>query len=225
MTDLQDNIPQQNSNQSKSRTSKLVITVMALIVMIPIVWVGISFLSWLNISVHNMWCWEHFKNLHLALILYSHGNKDPLPLPENWCDIVHTQDDIPLKTLNCVDSDTVEGESAYAMNVNASGRKLNELPDDMVLLFESDKGKEQTRSLPFAERVFVKLRNTQEFDKGKDSYVVYPLRWNQLGESGDAAFRHFVGKEKCCHVLFANGDIQLVSKVDFPNLHWTADKP
>ena len=209
---------------AKPRTSKLAVALIVIIIMIPVGWIGFSVLSWCYISAHNMWCWEHFKNLELALILYSHDNdKEPLPLPGNWCDIVHAQCDISLKNLNCVESDTIEGESAYAMNENAVGRKLSELPKDMALLFEGDKGKEQTRSLAVTERAFVKSINKQLPNEYKDLYV-YPLRWNQTGGPGDAAFRHFVGKEKCCHVLFVNGDIELVNKEDIHNLRWTADE-
>jgi hypothetical protein len=223
MTDLQDNIPQQNSNQPKPRTSRLVIVMIVLLIMIPVSWAGFSIFSWCRVSAHTMWCQEHFCNFRVAFYCYNDNDRNNLPLPENWCDVLFSECDISLDGLNCVESDTIAGESAYAMNANVVGRKLSELPSDMVFMFESDKGKEQARSLLLTERVFVQSGKRKIPDCYKHFYV-YPLRWNQLGGPGDAAFRHRAGNAMHCHVLFADGRIELIRNDQIPAIRWNIDK-
>jgi hypothetical protein len=208
----------------KPRTSKLAVMIIVLIVLIPVGWIGYSFLSWCRVSVHTMWCQEHFCNFRTAFYCYNDRDGNKLPLPEKWCDVLFSECDISLKDLNCVESDTIAGESAYAMNTNVVGRKLSELPPDMVFIFESDKGKEQARSLLLTEREFVQSGKRKIPDRYKHFYV-YPYRWNQLGGPGDAAFRHRAGNAMHCHVLFADGRIELIRNDQIHALRWTAEEP
>jgi hypothetical protein len=208
----------------KPRTSKLAVVVIVLLIMIPVGWIGFSIVLRLNILVHNMWCQEHFCNFRVAFYCYNDNDGSNLPLPENWCDVLFSECDISLDGLNCVESDTIVGESAYAMNTNVVGRRLSELPPDMVFIFESDKGKEQARSLLLTERQFVQSGKRKIPNSYKHFYV-HPLRWNQLGGPDDAAFRHRAGNAMHSHVLFADGYIELIRNDQIRALRWSVEEP
>ena len=84
-------------------------------------------------------CGTNLKGLSTAMMVYANDYDDRLPT-ENWCDLLIEEADVSPKSLICPEADTIEGESSYAMNKHIAGKKLRDLPADIVLFFESDLG-------------------------------------------------------------------------------------
>ena len=72
----------------------------------------------------------NLKGLCLAFQCYANDNNDCLPDASQWTDLLIEQDILWPEYLE-------DGQTRYAMNINASGMNLNNLPKDMVLLFEA----------------------------------------------------------------------------------------
>lgn len=83
-------------------------------------------------------CMVHLKSMAVSLILYSDGFDGSLPSVESWCDALGKY--ILPENLICPGSDAKEAQSSYAINKYLDGKKLVELPSDLVLLFESKPG-------------------------------------------------------------------------------------
>ena len=80
-------------------------------------------------------CGSNLSGLGKALMIYAADHDDMLPA-ENWCDLLIEKCDVAPKSFLCKSSDSAKGESDYCLNKNAAGKKLSELPKDLVLLFE-----------------------------------------------------------------------------------------
>ena len=81
-------------------------------------------------------CGTNLKNLSTAYLNYQHDNQS-YPVPEKWCDTIKQE----LQEINncfLCPSDKV-GPCSYAMNENIPA-DANDLPDNLVLLFESAPG-------------------------------------------------------------------------------------
>lgn len=159
----------------------------------------------------RMMCRSNMNELVKAMRDYAQKNDGRLPEADQWCDVLITRGDADIYTFRCMASDAVYGESSYAMNINASGKKLSELPETMVLIFETNAGRtdiERTGSLK--ERLFF-----EELSK-KQSYIedrkVFKERWNQAGGPEILAKNHKNGT----NVALANGIINQVY-VKFPD--------
>ncbi len=155
-------------------------------------------------------CATNLRGLSCAMTVYANDYNDQLPPAEKWCDLLITKADVSPKSLVCPDSDAVEGESSYAININAIGKKLDELPADMVLLFETDAGKEAG---PRTEII-----NTRA------SHPVYPKRWNQAGGSQIMRTEHEQNGQPGCNVVFADGHTEYVSGGALQKLRWTVEE-
>jgi prepilin-type processing-associated H-X9-DG protein len=86
----------------------------------------------------RMKCHVGLKSLGLSFKLYTDDFDGSLPSVESWCDALGKY--MLPENLICPGSDAKEGQSSYAMNEFLSGKKLAELPPDLVLLFESKPG-------------------------------------------------------------------------------------
>ena len=86
-------------------------------------------------------CGTNLKGLSVAMMVYSNDYDGKLPT-ENWCDLFIEEVDVSPKSFVCPDSDAIEGESCYAMNINIAGKNLDKLPASVVLFFETDIGVE-----------------------------------------------------------------------------------
>jgi prepilin-type processing-associated H-X9-DG protein len=75
----------------------------------------------------------------LCVVLEIHKNdyNGNISNPAKWCDILHQECDIDLDDFRC--NYEPFGPSSYAMNENIPA-DTNELPGDLVLLFESAPG-------------------------------------------------------------------------------------
>ena len=86
-------------------------------------------------------CFHDLRSLSAAINRYALKNTGHLPMGENWCDLMITDAGVDYK---CFDhgeeSDLIFGESAYALNKNVADMKLSDIPDDVVLLFETSPG-------------------------------------------------------------------------------------
>ncbi|MEN8128518.1 MAG: hypothetical protein ABFR90_12060 [Planctomycetota bacterium] len=96
------------------------------------------FLSLLIIacSVYVYYCYQivdrggNLKALCTSFMCYAGDNNDTLPDAKQWSDLLIEGDWLYPEYF-------VDGKTRYAMNINASGMKINDLPNDMVLLFEA----------------------------------------------------------------------------------------
>lgn len=172
-------------------------------------------------------CAVNLHNLGTAIEYYALDHKDLIPPADQWCDLLITETAIDPKFLYCPDSDAIEGESSYAININAVGREIRGLPPDMVLLFETDIGKEEgLRTGLVSKRAyypFMKKFNPERFVSYKDQ-MVYPKRWNQSGEIEMLSTTHTIDDQPGCNIVFVDGKTELVPASKISSLRWTADK-
>ncbi|MHC4386307.1 MAG: hypothetical protein ACYTEU_00870 [Planctomycetota bacterium] len=97
---------------------------------------GFLFLLVVAVSVYVYYCYQvtfrggELKGLATALMSYADDNNGCLPDATKWCDVLIEEDWLYPEYV-------VNGQVKHAMNINASGMKVHELPEDMVLLFEA----------------------------------------------------------------------------------------
>ena len=95
-------------------------------------------------SSKGRFCGTNLAGLQKGLIVYAYDHDSRYPPADKWCDLL-IQDDIATpKVFVCPQSDAKIGESSYAMNENVGGRKPSELPPDIVVLFETKRGWNQS---------------------------------------------------------------------------------
>ncbi len=87
-------------------------------------------------------CKENLAYLHTLLLDYANNNEGRLP-SNNWCDIFKEEKkEFPVF---CPGSGYYGiDQCSYALNDNVTGKEISSLPDNIVLLFESDIGWNQT---------------------------------------------------------------------------------
>ena len=83
-------------------------------------------------------CNSNLKSLGLSFVLYADEFDGSLPSVESWCDALGKY--MTPGLLICPGSNAKENQSSYAMNEYLDGKKLAELPPNLVLLFESKPG-------------------------------------------------------------------------------------
>jgi prepilin-type processing-associated H-X9-DG protein len=88
---------------------------------------------------YRLVCGTNLAMLGKALCLYAKDHNDMLP-PEQWCDDLIRNSNIPLKTFVCDKSRAKRGQSSYAFNKNLIGRKLSEINPNTVMIFETRPG-------------------------------------------------------------------------------------
>ena len=72
----------------------------------------------------------------IALELYKKSHSGELPVASNWCDLLINDQYVTPNQLTITTKD--KEERNYALNINAL--QLSEIPDDIVLIFESGLG-------------------------------------------------------------------------------------
>lgn len=156
-------------------------------------------------------CSTNLQGLGNAMIVYANDYDGQLPPADQWCDLLISETDVYPGSLICPDSDAVEGESSYAININAAGKKLDELPADMVLLFETELGKEEGPRTEIIE--------------ARANSPVYPKRWNQAGGPEIMSTPHSMHTDETgCNIVFIDGHVEFVSGDALQNLLWTQEK-
>jgi len=102
------------------------------------------------------------------LIVYAAiENEGIIPNADVWCDVLVSEADVSPKSFICPSSDAVEGQSSYAINRNAAGKRLRDLPADMVLLFEVSPGPRRWNPSGGPESI------TTEHHRGKGCNVLF----------------------------------------------------
>lgn len=169
-------------------------------------------------------CGTNFKGLSVARMYYIKDYDDRLPT-ENWCDVFIEKKVLTPNLLVCPDSDTIEGESSYAMNENIAGMKLSDVPPDVVLFFETDMGIENgPRNSPITIRRHYEFLNEFENVYDEDT-LVYKNRFNQYGGPEDLLLRHMdPGSQSGCNVGYADGHTAFIRAEEIPNLQWTVEE-
>jgi competence protein ComGC len=165
-------------------------------------------------------CASNLKGLGFAFTVYADDHNGSLP-GKNWCDLSMEEMDIGPRTFNCRAEECVIGESSYAMNINAVGKKLSELPPDMVLMFETNLGKGTGQRQP--------IKTCRSFDKYKimascftGDEEVYPDKWNQVGGAETLTIEHH--KKKGCNILFVSGHVEFIKAEEIKNLKWKPEE-
>ena len=159
-------------------------------------------------------CGSHLTGLGSAMRVYADEQKGMFPEHDKWCDLIILYADVSPRELICPCSDTVLGESSYAINKNIAGKKSTEITGDTVLLFETDYGKSKTgRTVTISSRHFYQ----EMFGENPEKQTVYKDRWNQSGGPEILTAEHHKGFGA---FLFVDGNVRAVPKEDFNKLNW-----
>ncbi|MHC4646684.1 MAG: H-X9-DG-CTERM domain-containing protein [Planctomycetota bacterium] len=152
-------------------------------------------------------CGTNLAGIVKSMVLYA--GQDELgraPDPDKWCDLLIQCDFFTCKIFVCKGSDAVEGESSYAMNKNIAGRSFASLPADLVVLFETDYGKNPAgRDALLKDRACYQIVDDQITDHARPDTQVYTTE-NHKGEG--------------CNVAFADGRVEFVKAADLDKLKW-----
>lgn len=167
---------------------------------------------------HRIVCETNMKGLGKAMMVYALNYDDKYPTILKWCDLLIEGDFCTCKQFVCKSSDTIEGESSYAMNINLAGKKFSELSSNVVVLFETNFGKS-----PAGRDCLLKDRQWYQYlPFGDGETKVYRLRWNQAGGPEMLTTENHQGDG--CNVLFADGRVEFVGTNDLNDLEWTAEQ-
>jgi prepilin-type processing-associated H-X9-DG protein len=147
-------------------------------------------------------------------------NKDFI-IPQNWCDYLICNTDIGLSSFYCFDSDAREGESGYALNKHLLRKKYEDIPIDVVLLFESDLGKD-SKKIRMQEREFYSMLSDEDKQYFKANVQVHKDQWNQIGDWNDIFINRHL--EKGSNILYTDGHVEFVEANKIPNLRWTVEE-
>ena len=163
----------------------------------------------------------NMKVLWYCLRVYSNESDNfLLPTVDKWCDLLIESDYCSPKQFLNKASDAILGESNVAINKYVAGKRLRDIPDDVVLLFETDFGKD-----PRGRQELLKNRGYYKtFQIGDPNSKVYKHRWNQAGGPDSMTTHHkFQQGGRAYYVAFANGQVMMVRKADLPSLKWKPD--
>ncbi len=204
---------------SKGRLRGKGLAIMSIVIPICLL---LTFISMRNLKwyIQRSFCASNHSKISAALKLYANDYEDQLPTPESWCDLLITQVQVDYKTFYTRESDAFGGESIYALNKNVVGMKLSEIPGNVVLIFETDFGRntglEKLSSRDYYWKVndpndnyYVHRGNDMEVDKD---------RWNQVG--GKEILTTEYHGDNGCHILFADGTAKFIKKKDLETLRW-----
>jgi prepilin-type processing-associated H-X9-DG protein len=167
---------------------------------------------------HRLVCATNLKGLGTALTVYAYDYDGFLP-SDNWCDRLVEETDVSPKSFRCYRADSEEGESDYCLNKFAAGKKLSDLPEDMVLLFECvfEPAENEIRQPIKNRETFSDLEIMKDIFSGDEKVCLD--RWNQVGgpELLDI-FRHPNG----CYVLYVDGHVEYIKLSELPGLQWNS---
>ncbi len=90
----------------------------------------------------RMVCTTNMSGLGKAMLIYSNDYDDKFPTPSKWCDLLIEHAEVSPLTFRC--KGAPEGPCNYAMNKNIEKLDAERVPPDMVLLFETHPGWNQS---------------------------------------------------------------------------------
>ncbi|MBN1805728.1 MAG: hypothetical protein JW837_10785 [Sedimentisphaerales bacterium] len=162
------------------------------------------------------------------MYMYRSDSDGKYPKADDWCDLLVIYAEVNPELLVCKGSDAKIGESSYALNKNIADKKFSEIPDDTVILFETNYGKGSSdRKGTFGERhcyktisSFGENWHSNWFKKYKSSEKVYKLRWNQSGGPELLTTENHRGQG--CNVLFNDLHVEFVKAERLGELNWGA---
>jgi prepilin-type processing-associated H-X9-DG protein len=158
-------------------------------------------------------CGTNVKTIGTALNVYAYDYDDKYPT-ENWCDLLVLEADFSLKGLLCPQSDCVEGESSYALNL-AAAEIGGTAPAKMVVAFETSAGRSGQRETLKDGRKFQTVFKDMKIGK------VYKDRWNQVGGPELLSLEHHNGEG--ANFLFNDGHAEFVRPGGLTKLQWNKD--
>jgi len=212
-----------NSSQVLGSTLAVVAIVIAAVMFILI---ASGIVPW---PAHVAMCRSNMTGLYKAMLIYANdsGGNWPFPSANNWCDLLVKYQYVAPRQFLCRESDAVPGESSYAVNDNVYDVNSAQRPADMVLLFETDLGRESSpRNWTLGRRQwYQKLEaiNPKMVRKYHRNKKVYKNRWNQHGGPEILSTEHHEGQG--CFIVFANGRVKFIKTENLPKLRWTANDP
>jgi len=112
-------------------------TLLVIIILAVIVYISLPRLSCGPIPADKVVCRAKLRGLAIVCQVYRKENNMLWPQKGTWCDVFHQKYDSELERFRCSRDKT--GPCSYAMNENIPA-DANELPGDLVLLFESAPG-------------------------------------------------------------------------------------
>ena len=156
----------------------------------------------------------NMKGIAKGLVAYANDHQGRLPPGDKWCDILIQSDYVPAQQFVCGESDSVVGESDVAMNENVAGRKVGKFRSDVVLLFETDFGKDRAgRNGLLKNRAYCQSLPCDNPDR-----KVYEHRWNQVGGPEILTTSYYDGKG--CWVAFCDTRVAFVKSSELSRLKW-----
>ena len=172
-------------------------------------------------------CGHNMIILGKAIYMYTSDYDGQYPNADNWCDLLVMNYEVKLEYLVCKGSDTKIGESSYALNKNIAGKNSSEIPEDTVILFETNFGKNPIgRDGTLGDREWYKSLNSlserRDLKQHKHSEKVYKLRWNQFGGSELLTTDNHKGEG--CNVLFNDLHVEFVKTERLGELKWDIEK-
>ncbi|MHC4239313.1 MAG: hypothetical protein ACYSUC_06100, partial [Planctomycetota bacterium] len=171
-------------------------------------------------------CGTNLSGIAKAMLVYANDANDNLPEADKWCDLLVGHDFTTPKQFVCKSSDAVRGESSYAFNRNLVGRKFSEIPGDVVLLFETNFGKDPAGRQEIIEsryfwELLTRYYDSNDLQRYRRSNKVYKLRWNQNGGPEILTTENHDGEG--CNVAFVDTHVEFVRAEEFGNLKWTVE--
>jgi len=218
-----------NAKDQKAKSSRLAIRIMVYGIVILGCFLFARFFM-LRPRRRPPFCGTKLSGLGKAMQIYANDYDDQYPTAEKWCDLLVMYSDVYPRQFVCKLSDVIEGESSYAMNKNVVGKKVSEIPEDVVLLFETNLGKNPAgRQELLGNRDWYKELSSRGdrwdlkwIKKYRSSEKVYKQRWNQVG--GPEILTTENHKGKGCNVLFNNGRVEFVKPEQLGELKWEVEE-
>lgn len=87
-------------------------------------------------------CSANMKGLSMAIMVYADDYEGRFPTADQWCDLLMEHADVSNRSLQCPISP--EGSFSYAFNRNLDGLTTDKVDPDVVMLFESEPGRNMT---------------------------------------------------------------------------------
>jgi len=119
----------------------IAIPVVALPIVAILMAIMMPALARVRVIAYRQVCGINMAGLGKAMLLYAGDSNEVYPTPEHWCDLLIKYEDCDRKQFRC--KGDREGPCSYAMNKNITKSGPNS-PPDMVLLFESKPGWNQS---------------------------------------------------------------------------------
>ena len=136
-----------SSSKGQLKGIGLAVTGIALpIIVLPVVVIALAVtMPALNVAkrtAQRVVCAQNMKGLSMAIMVYADDYEGRLPTADQWCDLLTEHADVSKKSLRCPIEP--EGSFSYAFNRNLDGLTTADVGADVVLLFESEPGRNMT---------------------------------------------------------------------------------